>query len=82
MRALALAFLPLAVQFKAPAATDPIPLGSSVCNPAETHCVVNYADWAEWQKLVEENNELRQMVKTVKCASVTVLEPTKTGKSL
>jgi hypothetical protein len=64
-------------QFKAPNASDPIPLGSSVCNPGQTHCVVNYADWEEWQKLVDENKELRQMVKTVKCASVDVLEPSK-----
>jgi hypothetical protein len=72
------AFLPLAqAQLKAPDPSEPIPLGSSVCNPSQTHCVVNYADWADYQKLADENRELRQMVKTVKCASVTVVEPPK-----
>jgi hypothetical protein len=78
VKTLALAVALLApAQFNPPDPTQPIPLGSSICNPQETHCLVNYADWAEWQKLSDENKELRQMVKTIKCASVTVTEPSK-----
>jgi hypothetical protein len=74
MRALLLAVaLPLIPVDK----VESIPEGGSICNGDQTHCIVNYSDWAAYQQMADENKMLRQMVKTIKCASVTVTEPSK-----
>lgn len=57
-----------------PDGLPPLPPDGSVCNEAGTHCLVNYDDWME---LHQEIADLRARVKTVKCASVTVTEPSK-----
>lgn len=75
MKALALAaLLPLVpAQFKA----DQIPPGGSICDAAQTRCIVRYDDWDRWKDNAAELDDLRKQVKTVKCASVEVLEPPK-----
>lgn len=71
MKALALLLL-LPVQFKVPDNLPaPLPPEGSVCNEAGTLCMVNADDWA---KLHDEVVDLRKRERTVKCATVTVIE--------
>lgn len=54
---------------------DEPPTGGSICDRAQTRCIIRFEDWGRWDDDQRELRALRQQVKTTKCASLTVTEP-------